>query len=394
MKSMLSDILVVDVTRHLAGPFCTMILCDMGANVIKVEIPPEGDDTRTAGPFIQGESGYFLSVNRGKKGIILNLKTEEGTEIFRRLIEKGDVLVESYRPGVMERLGFGYDEVVKINPRIIYASLSGFGQYGPYKEEGAYDLVIQGYGGTMSITGNPGGEPVRVGYSIGDLAGSLYTAIGILGALHVRDQTGKGQYLDIAMLDCQVALLENALIRYTTTGKIPQPIGTRHPALAPFQAFKAKDGYFLVCAPHDRQFKPLCETLGIGELIEDHRFATNAMRVENVEELNIILNEIFKEKPKGYWIELLEKAGVPTGPINNVKEVVDCPQVKAREMIVEVEHPIAGKMKMAGCPIKASFTPCSPQGPAPILGQDTESVLKALGYTEDEVGYFRRKGIV
>ena len=394
MKGMLSDILVVDLTRHLAGPFCTMILSDMGANVIKIEMPPDGDDSRTGGPFIKGEAGYFLSINRGKKGITLDLKTEEGRGILRRLIEKGDVLIESFRPGVMERLGFAYEEVAKMNPCIIYASLTGFGQYGPFREKGAYDVVIQGYGGTISITGNPGGEPVRVGFSIGDIAASLYTAIAVLGALHVRDQTGKGQYLDIAMLDCQVALLENALMRYTIAGEIPQPLGTKHPALAPFQVYQAMDGYFTVCAPHDKQFDALCQVLGIGDVSKENRFASNRLRVENLEELNTILCGIFKQNTRAYWIDVLEKAGVPAGPINDMKEVVDSPQIKAREMIVEVEHPIAGKIRLAGCPIKASLTPCSVQGPPPVLGQDTERVLKLLGYTEDQIAYFRHKKIV
>jgi CoA:oxalate CoA-transferase len=394
MGSMLSDITVVDLTNNLAGPFCTMILADMGANVIKVEVPPHGDDTRTGGPFVNGESTYFISVNRGKKGMTLNLKTEEGKVILQRLIEKGDVFIQSFRPGVIDRLGFSYDEVSKINPRIISASISGFGQYGPYKEKGAYDVVVQGYGGSMSITGNAGGEPVRVGYSIGDLSTSMFTAIAILGALHVREQTGKGQHLDISMLDCQVALLENALARYMSTGEIPKPLGSRHPVLAPFQAYMASDGYFILATPNEKLFKTFCEVLGLGGLAEDPRFLSNALRVENLEALNGILNEVFIHKPKQHWIDLLEKVGIPTGPVNNVKEVAECPQVQAREMIVEVEHPIAGKVRVAGTPIKASLTPCAVQGPSPLLGQNTDKLLDWLGYSQEEVTSFKQRGIV
>jgi len=394
MNGMLSGITVIDLTRHLAGPFCTMTLSDMGADVIKVEPLPLGDESRTAGPFIKGESGYFMSVNRGKKGMTLNIKSNEGKEILRKLIQRGDIIVESFRPGVAKRLGFSYEDVIKINPRIIYASVSGFGQYGPYKDKGAYDVVIQGYAGTISITGTAGGEPVRVGYSIGDLAASLYTTIGILGALHARKQTGKGQHIDVAMLDCQVSLLENAILRYTTTGQIAGPIGTRHPALAPFQAFEAEDGYFIICAPHDKQFKSLCEIVGEKNLIDDERFSSNRMRVEHIDELSNILNNILKQKPRDYWITSLEKAGVPTGPINNIREMIDSPQIKARKMIVEVDHPVAGKVKIAGSPIKSSMTPARIQGPAPILGQDTDKILKTLGYSEKEVDLLREKGVI
>ncbi len=394
MESMLSGITVVDLTNNLAGPYCAMILADMGAEVIKVEIPPHGDDTRTGGPFVNGESTYFASVNRGKKGMTLNLKTNHGKEVLERLIRQGDVFVQSFRPGVMEKLGFPYEKVAQINPHIIYASISGFGQYGPYSRKGAYDVVIQGYAGTMSITGNEGGTPVRVGYSAGDLVASLYTAIGILGALHVRDRIGKGQHLDMSMLDCQVALLENALARYMATGNVPLPLGSRHPVLAPFQAYRASDGYFILAVSNDKLFRNLCDAIAMPELTEDKRFKTNAVRVENIAELNDILSGVFLRKPKQHWIQLLESVQVPTGPINNVKEVVECPQIVAREMIVEVDHPRAGKMRIAGCPINASLTPCLVKAPSPLVGQHTDEILHRLGYDQKEIELFREEGVL
>lgn len=394
MRGMLEDITVLDFTRNLAGPFCTMILGDMGANVIKVEIPPYGDDARKIGPFVHGESTYFLSINRNKSGITLNLKSEEGKRIVRRLIERADVIVENNRPGVMERLGFSYDDVKDIKPEIIYVSISGFGQYGPYKNKGAYDMVIQGYGGVMSITGDQDGKPVRVGYSIGDLASALYAVIGLLGAIHVRDVTGQGQCLDISMMDCQIALLENAVVRYTMTGEMASPLGSRHPVTAPFQAYKARDGYFIVAIANNRLFKTLCEILNLETLCEDTRFAENANRVTNIEELNAILAEVFEKKNKDHWIGLLESAGVPCGPINNVEEVINSPHTVARDMIIGVDHPVAGKIRLAGCPIKSSLTPLSVQRPAPTVGQDTETILKEVGYSESDIKSFKVKAII
>jgi CoA:oxalate CoA-transferase len=391
---MLSDITVLDFTRNLAGPFCTMTLGDMGANVMKVEIPPYGDDTRKIGPFIRGESTYFLSINRSKRGITLNLKSEEGKGIVHRLIEKADVIVENNRPGVMKRLGLSYEDTKAIKPEIIYASISGFGQYGPHKDKGAYDMVVQGYGGVMSITGEEDGEPVRVGYSVGDLGAALYTVIAILGALHVYKATGKGQHLDISMMDCQVALLENAVVRYTMTGKIAKPLGSRHPVCAPFQAYKARDRFFIVAIGNDRLFRTFCEALNLEELCEDKRFSENDSRVANIEELNGLLGGLFKEKDRSHWIALLEKAGIPCGPINNVEEVVNSPQTKAREMIVEVDHPLAGKIRLSGSPIKSSLTPVSVERAAPTVGQDTETILKEVGYSESEIAFFKGRGVI
>jgi CoA:oxalate CoA-transferase len=394
MTGMLSDIRILDLTTFLSGPYCTMILSDMGADVIKLETPVKGCATRKNPPFINGESAYFMSLNRGKKGLTLNLKCAQGKKIFLQLVADADVLVENFRPGVMKRLGFDYQRISQVNPKMVYASISGFGGTGPYKEKGAYDMVIQGYGGIMSITGYPGGEPVRVGYSIADMAAGLYGALAITGALRVRDRLHRGQHLDLSMFDCQVALMENAIARYFATGIIPAPLGSRHPSIAPFQAFKSKTGYFTVTASTDEQFCNLCDATGLADLKNDKRFLSKPDRVKNVDALVEILGDVFAENSKGYWIELLEKRGVPCGPINNVKEVVESPQVKARGMIIELDHPKGGKIKTVNSPIKASLTPVAAQSPPPLLGQDTESILSRLGYSHEEIESFREGGVV
>jgi CoA:oxalate CoA-transferase len=394
MTGMLSDIKVLDLTTFLSGPFCTMVLSDMGATVLKIEAPPKGCATRQNPPFIKGESAYFMSLNRGKKGITLNLKSEQGKKIFLQLVAEADVLVENFRPGVMKRLGFDYEKLSELNPKMVYASISGFGNSGPFKEKGAYDMVIQGYGGIMSITGYPGGEPVRVGYSISDLSAGLYGALAITGALRVRDKTGKGQYLDISMFDCQVALMENAIARYFATGEIPGPLGNRHPSIVPFQAFKSATGYFTITASTDEQFGNLCDAVGLTDVKNDKRLLTKRDRVQNVSTVHEIFGKLFADKPKEYWIELLERHNVPCGPINNVREVVESPQVQAREMIIEMDHKKAGRIKMAGPPIKASLTPLSAQCPPPLLGQDTESILSQLGYSREEIGSFAVQGVI
>jgi len=392
MKGMLSDIKILDLTTFLSGPFCTMILSDMGASVVKIETPSKGCATRQTPPFIQGESAYFMSLNRGKKSITLNLKSERGKKIFFQLAATSDVLVENFRPGVMDRLGFDYQTVSEVNPKIVYASISGFGNSGPFREKGAYDMVIQGYGGIMSITGSPGGEPVRVGYSVSDLAAGLYGALAITGALRVRDKTGRGQYLDVSMFDCQVAFMENAIARYFATGEIPGPLGNRHPSIAPFQAFQSQTGYFTLTASTDEQFMNLCDAVGLTHAKNDKRLSTKRDRVKNVALINELFGKIFAEKPKEHWLELLERHKIPCGPINDVKEVVESPQVKARGMIVELDHEKAGRIRMAGPPIKASLTPLCAQGAPPVLGRDTEGILSQLGYTLEEIKAFEAEG--
>lgn len=391
---MLSGFKVVDLTKNLSGPFCTMILADMGATVIKVENPPYGDDARIIPPFIKGESAYFLSINRGKKSITLNLKSEEGKKILASLIQKSDVLIENNRPGVMERLGFSYNTVKKINAQCIMASISGFGQYGPDKDKRAYDMVVQGYGGIMSITGTTDGGPVRVGYSIADLAAGLYAATSILGALIARSKTNEGQHIDLSMLDCQIALMENAVVRYSVTGNVPMPIGGRHPSLVPFQAFKAHNGYFTVAIANERLFKSLCKVLNVEQLIEDGRFATNAERVNNHGTLENIFNKIFETKNKEHWINVLEDAGIPCGPINDVVDLFQSPHVKARNMLIETEHYLAGKVITSGSPIKTSNGDVVSMEPAPILGQHNEEILRGLGLTTEEIMSLKGKGVL
>jgi CoA:oxalate CoA-transferase len=317
---------------------------------------------------------------------------EEHNPEFEERAAASDVLVENFRPGVMDRLGFDYKTVSEINPRIVYASISGFGNSGPFREKGAYDMVIQGYGGIMSITGSPGGEPVRVGYSVADLSAGLYGALAITGALRVRDKLGKGQCLDVSMLDCQVAFMENAIARYFATGEIPEPLGNRHPSIAPFQAFKSQTGYFTLSASTDEQFGNLCDALGLAHVKSDKRLSTKRDRVKNVVLINELFGKIFAEKPKECWLELLERHKIPCGPINDVKDVVESPQVQARGMIVELDHEKAGRIKMAGPPIKASLTPPCAQSAPPLLGQDTESVLFQMGYALEEIEAFKAEG--
>lgn len=369
---------VLDLSRVLAGPYCTMLLADMGAEVIKVEKPETGDDSRSFSPFIGDESAYFMSLNRGKKSIDLDLKKPKDKEIFWELVEKSDIIVENFRPGTMEKLGLGYEEIKKVKPSIIYAAISGFGHTGPYSKRPAYDMIVQGMGGIMSLTGEKEGLPVRVGSSIGDITAALFGVIGILSALHVRNRTGAGQKVDIAMMDSQVAILENAIARYEVTKNVPRPLGTRHPSIAPFQAFHTSDGHVIIAVGNDSIWKRFCKALEIEKYIEDPRFSKNMNRVENVSLLEKIINEATIKRTTNEWLSILEAAGVPSGPINTVDEVIKDPQVLERNMIVEIEHPKAGKMKLAGNPIKLSLTPPKIVKPAPTLGQHRKWILKEL----------------
>ncbi|AZR72679.1 carnitine dehydratase [Anoxybacter fermentans] len=373
----LKDVIVLDLTRVLAGPYCTMILADLGAEVIKVERPGVGDDSRAFGPFINGKSAYFISLNRGKKSIVLNLKDEKDREIFKQLVKKVDVLTENFRPGTMEKLGFGYEELKKINPRLIYAATSGFGHTGPKSKKAAYDMIVQAAGGIMSITGHPGGPPTRVGASIGDIIAGLFTAIGVCAALYQREKTGKGQKIDVAMLDSQVAILENAIARYIVTGEPPKPLGARHPSITPFEAFKAADDWVIIAIGNDALWAKFCKAVGREDLIDHPEFATNAKRTENYDKLKPIMDEIISKKTAAEWIEELDKAGIPVGPINTIDKLFEDPQIKARNMLVDVNDPEIGKMKVAGNPIKmSSFEDEKDRQPAPNLGEHTEEILK------------------
>lgn len=395
MPGPLDGIKVLDLTRVLAGPYATMLLGDLGAEVIKIEQPGTGDESRNFGPFKNGFSLYFMSVNRGKQSVTLNLKTERGQAIFKQLLEQTDILVENFRPGTMEKLGLDYDTLKVGHPSLIYAACSGFGQTGPYAQQGAYDMIIQGMGGIISITGEPDGPPVRVGTSISDITAALFTTIGVLSALHHRNRTGSGQFVDVAMLDSLVAVLENAVVRYFATGEAPKPLGARHPAITPFEAFASADGHVIIALGNDTLWAKFCEHVNRKDLISDERFRTNADRTENHSELFPILSEIMSLRKTDDWIEALGKIGVPCGPINAMDKVVSHPQVQAREMITRIAHQITGEVEVPGVPIKLSETPGDVDAPAPSLGEHTAKVLTGLlKMPPDEVEALRRDGVI
>ena len=395
MPGPLDGIKVLDLTRVLAGPYATMLLGDLGAEVIKIEQPGTGDESRNFGPFKNGFSLYFMSVNRGKRSITLNLKTERGQAIFRRLLAHTDILVENFRPGTMEKLGLDYDTLKPEHPSLIYAACSGFGQTGPYSQQGAYDMIIQGMGGIISITGEPEGPPVRVGTSISDITAALFTTIGVLSALHHRNQTGKGQFVDVAMLDSLVAVLENAVVRYFATGEAPKPLGARHPAITPFEAFASADGHVIIALGNDTLWAKFCEHVKRLDLISDERFRTNAGRTENHAELFPILSDIMSQRTTDDWIDALGMIGVPCGPINAMDKVVSHPQVQAREMITRIAHQITGEVEVPGVPIKLSDTPGSVDAPAPSLGEHTNEILTSvLKMSPDEVAKLKQDGVI
>ena len=372
----LSGLLVLDLTRVLVGPYCTMILSDLGARVIKIEAPEVGDDSRNFGPFIEDQSAYFMSLNRNKESIALNLKNEKDKKIFEKILPKADILIENFKPGTLNKWGYGWENLKNKYPKLIYASASGFGQTGPLKGLPAYDMVVQGMGGLMSVTGQPDSEPTRVGTSIGDITAGLFTAIGINAALYDRQKTGKGMYIDVAMLDCQIAILENAVARYLTKGEIPKPMGSRHPSISPFEAFKTKDSYVIIAAGNDKLFEGMCKVFNLS-LYEDDKFRTNANRNKNIDELKKILENELKKNTTAYWCKILEENKIPCGPINNIKEVVDSPQTKARNMIVSAMHDKIGQFKMPGNPIKmSSYEDPDNRGEIPNLDQHREKILK------------------
>ena len=377
MDGPLKNLLVVDLTRVLVGPYCTMILSDLGARVIKIEAPETGDDSRKFGPFIKDYSAYFMSLNRGKESIALNLKNKEDKIIFEKILSKADILVENFKPGTLDKWGYGWKEVTKNYPKLIYASASGFGQTGPLKELPAYDMVVQGMGGLMSVTGQPNSEPTRVGTSIGDITAGLFAAIGINAALFEREKTGKGMYIDVSMLDCQIAILENAVARYLSKNEIPKPMGSRHPSIAPFEAFKTKDSYIIIAAGNDKLFENLCNFLNISEVNKDKKFSTNSERCKNMDDLKIILEQKLKNKNTSEWVTEMEKLKIPCGPIYNIKEAVENPQVEARNMIVKAYHKVIGDFKMPGNPIKMSnYKDEKQRGEIPDLDQHRDKILK------------------
>jgi CoA:oxalate CoA-transferase len=375
----LAGIWVVDLTRVLAGPFCTMVLADLGARVTKVEAPGRGDDARRIGPFVEGRSAYFASLNRGKQSIALDLKDADDREVFAKLLDRADVLVENFRPGVMERLGYGWEMLQQRFPRLILASTSGFGQTGPYAHRPAYDIVVQAMGGVMSLTGHVGSPPTRVGTSMGDITAGMFTAIGIQAALLERSRTGKGMAVDVAMLDSQIAILENAIARYFATGDAPAPLGSRHPSIAPFEALATRDGHIVIAAGNDDLFAALCEALERAELPLDERFRSNELRCRNADALSEALEEALAAETTAHWLVALEGAGVPCGPLNDVAALVNDPQVAARNMIVRTTEGESAAIAMAGNPIKLSGHPDSPlRDGAPELDADREQILAEL----------------
>ncbi|MFQ5994544.1 MAG: CaiB/BaiF CoA transferase family protein [Acidiferrobacterales bacterium] len=396
MPKPLEDLKVLDLTRVLAGPYCTMLLGDMGADVVKVERPGSGDDTRGFGPpFINGESAYFMSINRNKRSITLDLKHEKGRQLLRQLIVTADVLVENFRPRQMDSFGFGYEQVNKINPRLIFCSISGYGHTGPDAQLPGYDLIIQGEGGIASLTGDPDGPPYKVGTSQADIIAGMMAFQGILLALLTRTESGRGQKIDIGMLDCQVALLTYQAGIYFATGESPTRNGNRHPTIAPYETVLCKDGYLNVGCGNDSLWRTFCQAAGLESLADDPRFRTNPDRVKNVDVLRGWLEPVMKQKTTEEWIDLLRPVGLPCGRIQSVKEVCEHPQTLARDMVVNVEHSKAGPIRVTGIPIKLSDTPGAVDLPPPVLGEHTNQVMHDwLNLSAAEIDRLRQDKVV
>ena len=397
MPGPLTGLKVLDLTRILAGPYCTMVLGDLGAEVIKIERPEGGDTARGNGPFVRGLSSYFLSVNRGKKSMTLDLSSDKGKEVLIDLAKGTDVLVENFVPGAMKRWGLDYDALKSHAPRLVYCAISGFGQTGPYASRPALDVIVQGMGGIMSITGEPGGPPIRPGASYGDIAAGMFATVGILSALHEREVSGEGQLVDIGMLDCQVAVQENAFSRYLTTGEVPQPLGTRHPVVTPFQAFQTKDKWIVVAIFGGvvDQWALFCATIERTDLIDHPDYATGWLRTQHYASLEPVLTETLKMRAAEDWLRSFSDVGIACGPVNSIDKVVADPQVQAREMIVDVPKDSHEPFRLINTPVKLSRTPGSVDRLSPELGEHTEEVLREeLGYTMVQVEELKRQGIV
>jgi len=403
MAGPLSHVKVLDLSRVLAGPWAGQNLADLGAEVIKVERPKVGDDSRGFGPpWVKDDTGkdtrdsaYFTSANRGKKSTTVNLSSPAGQAIVRELARGSDVLIENYKFGDLGRYGLGYEDLKAVNPRLIYCSVTGFGQTGPYRERPGYDFMIQGMGGMMSVTGEPGGEPMRAGVPVADIITGMYASIAICAALAHRAQSGIGQHLDLALLDSQIALLAYQNTNYFATGKPPSRIGNLHPNIVPYQPFRTADGEVIIACGNDNLYRRFCEAAGCPELAGDARFATNGKRVENRVELTRLLQGIFAKRPTQDWLELLEAAGVPNGPINNVAQVFEEPQVRARGVRVELDHPVAGKLPTVASPMRFSGTPVEHRLAPPLLGQHTEEILRErLGRSAAQIAALRAEGVI
>ena len=390
----LDNIFVLDLTRILSGPICTMLMGDMGATVVKIEPPPHGDDTRLWGPpFVNGVATYYLSVNRNKKSLGLNLKSPQGAEVLWKLIDRADVLVENFRPGVLKSLGFGYDEVARRNERIIYCSVSGFGQTGPYSARAGYDVVAQGESGLMDLTGYPNEPPAKLGSSLADIVAGLYAFHGILLALLVRHRTGRGQAIDIGLVDSLVSTLTYQAMIYFATGRSPVRMGTRHPSIVPYECFEAKDGYVNIGVANDKHFGLLCQTLGFPDLAADQRFATGPARVANYDELRPIIAAAVARLSRAEVMKILGDSGIAVGAVNTVAEALEDPHLHAREMVAELTHPDYGPLKYLGIPIKLSDTPGRLGSAPPLFGEHNREVLLDLGFSGSVIDEFERSGV-
>jgi CoA:oxalate CoA-transferase len=385
----------LDFGHVLAMPYCTMVLADMGAEVIKIERPGKGDDTREFGPFIDGESAYFRSINRDKNSITINMKHPKGKQLFLDMVKNADVVTENFRPGTMEKLGVGYDDLKKVNPKIIYASICGFGHDTVYPGRPGYDIIAQAFGGLMSITGYPDKPPTRVGSSIGDIISGLFTGIGILSALRARETTGEGQKIDIAMTDCIMSVLENAVARYFATGEVPERIGSRHPSLAPFDVFKTEDGWMVIAVGNDSLWERFCKGLGMEELLEDERFSSNEARSQHHDILKERIEKWTTSKTTDEAVDTIGKLGVPCGPVNSVDKVVSDPNTKHRNMVMELPHDKLGKIKLVNNPIKFSSMDTNIYMAAPHLGRHNKDVIKrVLGYTDEQIRELADEGAI
>ena len=394
MTAALDDIKVVDLTRTLAGPSCTQMLGDMGADVIKIEEPNLGDETRSWTPFWNDEGTQFLSFNRNKRSLSVNLREKEGIDIVLDLASKADVMVESFRTGALDRMGIGYEAVKAVNPSIIYCSISGYGRTGPLADKPGYDLIIQAYSGLMNLTGEPDGVPLRVGFSLVDLFAGMMAYGSIMTALHHRNKTGEGQYIEASLLDGQVAAMSYHATGYIATGVEPRRLGSGHPSLVPYQSFPASDGFFILGCGNQGLWERLCPGIGHPELLEDPRFESNTARVENRAQCVEVLSEIFRTKTVAEWVQIITDAGVPVGPINTVSDVINDPQVNARNMVVDMPHPNVPDLRVPFSPLKLAETPPSIRRTPPTLGQHNEEILTELGYTKDGIAKAREKGVI
>ncbi len=394
MSKALSGIRVIDVSRLLTGPYCSMILADLGADVVKVEVPERGDDSRTFGPFINGESGYYMTFNRNKRSITLDLRKNEGQQVFCDLIKDADVLLENFAVGTMDKWGLSYEKLKEINPRLIFASITGFGQVGPYAKRVAFDAVAQAMGGLMSLTGDPDRPPLRVGTSLGDINAGIFASNAILAALFQREKNGRGQRIDISMHDCIFAILENAIVRFTMEHNIPTRIGSGHPSVAPYNVFTASDGYVIIACANEATWQRLCQAMKRTELPNDKRFNCNQQRSINSKQLDEIINAWTATLTVAELELILQQNSVPVAPVLSIDSLVADPHLRERNMLVEVDHPLCGKITIPGNPIKMELSPDTIECSAPLLGQHTDVVLKEIGYAPAKIEYLRQNKIL